>query len=127
MVVVNAQSPSVAIPNPVPPPLPSASHHQRAKDVSADEGRPVAVWIYVDRRKQVGDEGHLEVFANEAEANAWFAEHDPEGVAFEYPPRSALPDPTLIVGSHSRRHQIARRHRMAAIGRFLRALSCLTG
>jgi hypothetical protein len=43
------------------------------------------VWIYVDTRKQVGDEDHLKVFASEDAANAWFGEHDPEGVAFEYP------------------------------------------
>jgi len=27
---------------------------------------------------------HLKVFANEAAAEAWFKEHEPEGVAFEY-------------------------------------------
>jgi len=43
------------------------------------------VWIYVDTRKQVGDADHLKVFASEDAANAWFAEHDQEGVAFEYP------------------------------------------
>jgi hypothetical protein len=45
----------------------------------------MTVWIYVDTRKQVGDVDHLKVFANEDAANAWFAEHDPEGVAFDYP------------------------------------------
>jgi hypothetical protein len=45
----------------------------------------MTVWIYVDARKQVGDKDHLKVFASEDAANAWFAEHDPEGVAFEYP------------------------------------------
>jgi hypothetical protein len=44
----------------------------------------MTVWIYVDTRKQVGDKDHLKVFASEDAANAWFAEHDPEGVAFEY-------------------------------------------
>ena len=43
------------------------------------------VWIYINTAKEVGDEDHLKVFANEDAANAWFAEHDPEGVAFEYP------------------------------------------
>jgi hypothetical protein len=43
------------------------------------------VWIYVDTRKQVGDVDHLKVFASEEALKAWFAEHDPEGVAFEYP------------------------------------------
>jgi hypothetical protein len=85
MVVADARSPSVAISKPVPPPLPSASHHQHERDVSADKGRPVAVWIYVDSRKQVGDLDHLKVFPSEDAANAWFAEHDPEGGAFEYP------------------------------------------
>jgi hypothetical protein len=45
----------------------------------------MTVRIYVDTRKQVGDKDHLKVFANEDAANAWFAKHDPEGVAFEYP------------------------------------------
>jgi hypothetical protein len=27
---------------------------------------------------------HLKVFASEEAAERWFAEHDPEGVAFEY-------------------------------------------
>jgi hypothetical protein len=44
----------------------------------------MTIWIYVDTRKQVGDIDHLRVFASEDAANAWFAEHDPEGVAFEY-------------------------------------------
>jgi hypothetical protein len=44
----------------------------------------MTVWIYVDTRKEVGDKDHLKVFATEGAANAWFAEHDPEGVAFRY-------------------------------------------
>jgi hypothetical protein len=43
----------------------------------------VTVWIYSN--KEVGDVDHLKVFASEDAANAWFAENDPEGVAFEYP------------------------------------------
>jgi len=46
----------------------------------------MTVFIYVDTSKEVGDPDHLKVFAN-ANANAaeaWFAENDPEGVAFEY-------------------------------------------
>jgi hypothetical protein len=43
------------------------------------------VWIYVNTAKAVGDVDHLKVFASVDAANAWFAEHDPEGVAFEYP------------------------------------------
>ena len=42
------------------------------------------VWIFVDTRKQVGDVEHLKVFASEDAAQRWFAEHDPEGVAFQY-------------------------------------------
>ena len=44
----------------------------------------MTVWIYVDTSKQAGDPEHLKVFVDEAAANAWFAERDPEGVAFEY-------------------------------------------
>jgi len=43
------------------------------------------VWVYVDFRMQVGDKDHLKVFATEEAAERWFAEHDPQGVAFEYP------------------------------------------
>lgn len=39
------------------------------------------VWIYTDRR----NEDKPVVFATADDARAWFAEHDPEGVAFEYP------------------------------------------
>jgi hypothetical protein len=49
----------------------------------AQEGL-MTVFIYVDTNKQVGDKDHLTVFATEDAANAWFAEHDPEGMAFEY-------------------------------------------
>jgi hypothetical protein len=45
----------------------------------------MTVLIYVDTSKEVGDVDHLKVFADETTADAWFAEHDPEGVAFEYP------------------------------------------
>ena len=44
----------------------------------------MTVWIYVDTSKQVGDKDHLKVFANPDDAEAWSAEHDSEGVAFEY-------------------------------------------
>ena len=43
------------------------------------------VWIYVDTRYGVGDNEHVRVFASADAARVWFAEHDPEGVAFEYP------------------------------------------
>jgi len=44
----------------------------------------MTVLIYVDASKQVGDHEHLRVFANDDAAEAWFAENDPEGGAFEY-------------------------------------------
>jgi len=44
----------------------------------------VAIWIYVDTGKQVGDLDYLKVFADEATADTWLAENDPEGMAFEY-------------------------------------------
>jgi hypothetical protein len=44
----------------------------------------MTVLIYVDTSKQVGDRDHLKVFANADAAEAWFAENDLEGVAFEY-------------------------------------------
>jgi hypothetical protein len=43
------------------------------------------VLIYVNTSKDVGDVDHVKVFANEEAAEKWFAENDPEGVAFEYP------------------------------------------
>jgi hypothetical protein len=50
----------------------------------AQEGRMKTVLIYVDTSKDVGDVDHLKIFANEEAAEKWFAENDPEGVAFEY-------------------------------------------
>jgi hypothetical protein len=45
----------------------------------------MTVWIYVNTAADVGDVDHLKVFADADAADRWFAEHDPEGVAFEYP------------------------------------------
>ena len=45
----------------------------------------MTVLIYLDTSKQVGDPDHLMVFASADAAEAWFAENDPEGGAFEYP------------------------------------------
>lgn len=42
------------------------------------------VWVYINTAKEVGDVDHLKVFANVDAAEKWFAENDPEGVAFEY-------------------------------------------
>jgi len=44
----------------------------------------MSVLIYVNTSKQAGDPDHLKVFANADAAEAWFAENDPDGVAFEY-------------------------------------------
>jgi hypothetical protein len=41
----------------------------------------MTVLIYMDPSKHPE---HLKVFANVDAAEAWFAENDPEGVAFEY-------------------------------------------
>jgi len=45
----------------------------------------MTVLIYLDTSTQVGDPDHFKVFASADAAEAWFAENDPEGVAFEYP------------------------------------------
>ena len=45
----------------------------------------MTVWIYVDPSKRIGDPDHLKVFHNPSRAQAWFTDHDPQGVAFEYP------------------------------------------
>ena len=37
-----------------------------------------------------GDPDHLKVFDSQAAAQAWFDQHDPEGVAFEYEVRSLM-------------------------------------
>ena len=44
----------------------------------------MTVLIYVNTPKQVGDPEHLKGFADADAAETWFAENDPEGVAFEY-------------------------------------------
>jgi hypothetical protein len=44
----------------------------------------MTVLVYIDTSKQVGDAGHVKVFANPDAAETWFAENDPEGVAFEH-------------------------------------------
>ena len=66
------------------------------------------VWIYVDTTKDVGDRDHLKVFADEAAAEAWFTDHDPEGVAFGYPvtPFSAQRERTGTLGRLATRRQL---------------------
>ena len=49
----------------------------------AQEG-PMTVLVYVNTSKQVGDRDRIKVFASQDAAETWFAENDPEGVAFEY-------------------------------------------
>ena len=44
----------------------------------------MTVFVYVNTSKQVGDKDRLKVFANQAAAETWFEQNDPEGVAFEY-------------------------------------------
>ena len=44
----------------------------------------MTVLVYVNTSKLVGDPEHLKVFANAQAAATWFAENDPDGVAFEY-------------------------------------------
>ena len=41
-------------------------------------------FVYVNTSKQIGDAEHIKVFATTDAAETWFAENDPEGVAFEY-------------------------------------------
>lgn len=52
------------------------------------------VWVCVDTSNVVGDGGHLKLVASLKFAQAWLADNDPEGVAFEYEvyqmPKSSL-------------------------------------
>jgi hypothetical protein len=43
----------------------------------------MTVFVYVNASKQLGDPDHINVFATADAAATWFAENDPEGVAFE--------------------------------------------
>ena len=44
------------------------------------------VWIYVDPLAGLDEDSgnHLKVFATKEAADKWFAQNDPEGVAFEH-------------------------------------------
>jgi hypothetical protein len=42
------------------------------------------VRICIGTSKDVNDPEHVRVFASEAAADRWFADNDPEGVAFKY-------------------------------------------
>ena len=45
----------------------------------------MTVWIYTDTSHGIGHPDHLKVLASGEDADAWFKDHHPEGVAFEYP------------------------------------------
>jgi hypothetical protein len=53
---------------------------------------PKSVWVYVNNRHPVGHPDHMQIFADLDAANAWFEQHDPEGVAFQYPVQVGSPD-----------------------------------
>jgi hypothetical protein len=42
----------------------------------------MAVFVYVNTSKQVGDTEHVKVFTTTGAAGTWFEEYDPEGGAF---------------------------------------------
>ena len=44
----------------------------------------MTVFVYVNTSKQVGDPRARQSFRHHDAAETWFAENDPEGVAFEY-------------------------------------------
>ena len=44
----------------------------------------MTVFVCVNTSMQVGDAEHIRVIANQDAAETWFAENDPEGVAFEH-------------------------------------------
>jgi bifunctional non-homologous end joining protein LigD len=54
------------------------------------------VLIYINTSKEVGDVDHLKVFTNEDAAEKWFAENDPEGVAFAYDVEGASDDDEML-------------------------------
>jgi hypothetical protein len=54
-------------------------------ETGCEEAEMITVWIYTDTSKQVGDPDQLKVFAGRDDADKWFKQHVPEGVAFEYP------------------------------------------
>jgi hypothetical protein len=54
-------------------------------ETGCEEAEMITVWIYTDTSKQIGDPDQLKVFAGRDDADKWFKQHDPEGIAFEYP------------------------------------------
>ena len=65
-------------------PTPDVTPPRKEGRHTLQDGPMTTVWIYVDTSRQVGDLDHLKVFVDEATANTWLAENDPEGMAFEY-------------------------------------------
>jgi len=57
----------------------------RVHDEEAEGAEMTHVWVYYDTNKQMGDEGHLVIFASGEAADEWLAIHDPEGVFWSYP------------------------------------------
>ena len=54
-------------------------------ETAKEDSNVPTVWVYVNTAAPVGDKDHLRIFANVDIAQRWIEEHDPEGVAFEYP------------------------------------------
>jgi hypothetical protein len=54
------------------------------REPASDRILPMAVFVYVNNSKRVGDPEHIKVFATTDAAEKWFEENDPEGVAVEY-------------------------------------------
>jgi hypothetical protein len=73
-----------------PDPVRHGGHHCHANEAAGFSGlgdprsRGTDMTVFVNTSKQVGDKDHIKVFANQDAAETWFAENDPEGVAFEY-------------------------------------------
>jgi hypothetical protein len=51
------------------------------------------VWVYVDASKRVGDPEYLKIFGRRDTADNWLAQHDPKGVAHQYP---VIGEPRMI-------------------------------
>ena len=61
----------------------SALRYESDREIEAGGG-PSASWM-TQLRKAAGDVDHLKVFDSADAANRWFAEHDTDGTAFDYP------------------------------------------
>jgi hypothetical protein len=56
----------------------------RARQETQDSSMST-VWVYFVKEAEADEKPDLMIFATEDAAHRWFAENDPEGVAFEYP------------------------------------------